>query len=117
VAESTYRSALRRREELLPEAAAIYREVDVVLTPAVAFVAPATTPPMDTPEGAVEGRFTGVFNVTGDPALALPCGWSAAGLPIAIQISAPRGADAELLAAAAKIEAILDVPTRELAVS
>jgi Asp-tRNA(Asn)/Glu-tRNA(Gln) amidotransferase A subunit family amidase len=38
-------------------------------------------------------------------------------LPIAIQISAPRGADAELLAAAAKIEAILDVPTRELAVS
>jgi Asp-tRNA(Asn)/Glu-tRNA(Gln) amidotransferase A subunit family amidase len=116
VAESTYRSALRRREALLPEAATIYREVDVVLTPVVPFVAPATTPPIDTPEGAAEGRFTGVFNVTGDPALALPCGWSAAGLPIAIQLSAPRGADAELLAAAARIEAILDVPARELAV-
>jgi Asp-tRNA(Asn)/Glu-tRNA(Gln) amidotransferase A subunit family amidase len=116
VPESVYRSALRRREELRPEAAAIYREVDVVLTPVVPFVAPATTPPIDTPEGAAEGRFTGVFNVTGDPALALPCGWSAAGLPIAIQLSAPRGADAELLAAAARIEAILDVPARQLAV-
>jgi len=117
VDESVYRSALRRREELLPQAASIYREVDVVLTPAVPFVAPATTPPMDTPEGSAEGRFTGVFNVTGDPAIALPCGWSEAGLPIAIQLSAPRGADAELLAAAARIEAILDVPSRDLAVS
>jgi Asp-tRNA(Asn)/Glu-tRNA(Gln) amidotransferase A subunit family amidase len=114
--ESSYHSALQRRNQLLPAAAAIYREVDVVLTPVVPFVAPATTPPMDTPEGAAEGRFTGVFNVTGDPALALPCGWSAAGLPIAIQLSASRGADAELLAVAARIEAILDVPVRELAV-
>ncbi len=116
VGESAYRSALRRREELLPEAATIYHEVDVVLTPVVPFVAPVTTPPIDTPEGAAEGRFTGVFNVTGDPALALPCAWSAAGLPIAIQLSAPRGADAWLLAAASRIEAILDVPSRELAV-
>jgi Asp-tRNA(Asn)/Glu-tRNA(Gln) amidotransferase A subunit family amidase len=114
--ESAYQRAQRRREELLPDAATIYREVDAVLTPVVPFVAPATTPPMDTQEGSAEGRFTGVFNVTGDPALALPCGWSAAGLPIAIQLSAPRGADAELLAAAARIEAILDVPSRELAV-
>ncbi|MGA8427340.1 MAG: amidase, partial [Candidatus Dormiibacterota bacterium] len=116
ITESAYHSALRRRDELLPDAATIYHEVDVVLTPVVPFAAPATTPPIDTPEGAAEGRFSGVFNLTGDPALSLPCGWSGAGLPIAIQLSAPRGADAELLAAAARIAEILDVPRHEPAV-
>jgi 2-dehydropantoate 2-reductase len=116
VTEPTYRSALRQRYQLLPEAATVYREIDVLLTPVVPFVAPLTTPPIDTPEGAAEGRYTGVFNLTGDPALALQCGWSAAGLPIALQLAAPRGADAALLAAAARIEAILDVPRREPAV-
>jgi 2-dehydropantoate 2-reductase len=116
ITESAYRTALRRRDELLADAATIYREVDVVLSPVVPFVAPATTPPIDTPEGAAEGRFSGVFNLTGDPALSLPCGWSGAGLPIAIQLSAPRGADAGLLAAAARIAEILDVPRHEPAV-
>jgi Asp-tRNA(Asn)/Glu-tRNA(Gln) amidotransferase A subunit family amidase len=44
----------------------VYRDADVLLTPA----APATTPPVDTPEGALEGLFTAIFNVTGVPALA-----------------------------------------------
>jgi Asp-tRNA(Asn)/Glu-tRNA(Gln) amidotransferase A subunit family amidase len=51
--------------------------------------------------------FTAVFNLTGDPALVLPCGWDADGLPVGIQLSAPRGADMPLLAAAAMIEPAL----------
>ena len=79
----------------------------MLITPAAPFTAPATTPPVDTPEGELEGLFTGVFNVTGDPALVLPCGSDGDGLPIGIQLSAPRGADMPLLAAAALIEEAL----------
>jgi 2-dehydropantoate 2-reductase len=105
--EEAYRAALRRRADLLPRAAQAYQGVDVLITPAAPFTAPATTPPVDTPEGELEGLFTGVFNVTGDPALVLPCGWDADGLPVGIQLSAPRGADMALLAAAALIEEAL----------
>jgi 2-dehydropantoate 2-reductase len=107
VDEDAYRAALRRRDDLLPLAADVYRNADVLLTPATPFTAPATTPPVDTPEGAQEGLFTAVFNLTGDPALVLPCGWDDGGLPVGIQLSAPRGADLPLLAAASLIEQVL----------
>jgi 2-dehydropantoate 2-reductase len=113
VSEDAYQAALRRREDLRPRAAQVYRDAEVLITPAAPFTAPATTPPVDTPEGELEGLFTAVFNVTGDPALVLPCGWDPDGLPIGIQLSAPRGADMPLLAAATLIEAALafDRPT------
>jgi Asp-tRNA(Asn)/Glu-tRNA(Gln) amidotransferase A subunit family amidase len=71
---------------------------------------------VDTPEGELEGLFTAPFNVTGDPALVLPCGWDADGLPVGIQLSAPRGADMPLLAAAALIEQALAFHRRPPAV-
>jgi 2-dehydropantoate 2-reductase len=104
--QDAYQAACRRRDDLLPRAAEVYRGVDVLLTPAAPFGAPVTTPPVDTPEGELEGLFTGVFNLTGDPALVLPCGWDD-GLPVGIQLSAPRGADMPLLAAARLIEPVL----------
>jgi 2-dehydropantoate 2-reductase len=115
VSEDAYRAALRRREELLPRAAEVYAGVDVLVTPAAPFIAPATTPPVDTPQGADEGLFTAPFNVTGDPALVLPCGWDG-GLPVGIQLSAPRGSDMHLLAAAALIEETLAFDRRSPAV-
>jgi 2-dehydropantoate 2-reductase len=116
VTEGAYQAALRRREDLLPGAAAVYQDIDVLITPAAPFTAPATTPPVDTPEGELEGLFTAVFNVTGDPALVLPCGWDGDGLPIGIQLSAPRGADMPLLAAATVIEPVLAAERRPPAV-
>jgi len=115
VTDDAYRAALRRRDELLPGAAEVYRGTDVLLTPAAPFTAPATTPPVDTPEGELEGLFTAPFNLTGDPALVLPCGWDGA-LPVGIQLSAPRGADLSLLAAASLIEEVLAFERRAPAV-
>ena len=106
MSDDAYAAARRRRDDLLPRMAEVYRGVDVLVTPAAPFVAPATTPPVDTPEGELEGMFTGVFNFTGDPAVVLPCGWDG-GLPVGIQLSAPRGADMALLAAAGLIESAL----------
>jgi 2-dehydropantoate 2-reductase len=104
ISHGAYQAACRRRDGLLPLAADVYRGADVLLTPAAPFTAPATSPPVDTPAGAMEGLFTAVFNVTGAPALVLPCGWDSRGLPIGLQLSAPLHADLRLLAAASLIE-------------
>jgi aspartyl-tRNA(Asn)/glutamyl-tRNA(Gln) amidotransferase subunit A len=44
--------------------------------------------------------FTYPFNLTQQPAISVPCGSTAAGLPIGLQIVGPRHADALVLAAA-----------------
>jgi 2-dehydropantoate 2-reductase len=107
VTKDAYQQALRRRDDLLPAVAAGFADADVLLTPAAPFTAPVTTPPVDTPEGALEGLFTSAFNLTGEPAIVLPCGWDPEGLPVGLQLSAPRNADLRLLAAASLIEQAL----------
>jgi aspartyl-tRNA(Asn)/glutamyl-tRNA(Gln) amidotransferase subunit A len=48
--------------------------------------------------------YTLPFNMTGNPAISLPCGWAANGLPIGLQLVGRIGADALLLRAAALFE-------------
>jgi amidase len=45
-----------------------------------------------------------VISVTGCPAISLPAGESAEGLPIGVQVVAPFGADRRLLEVAAAVE-------------
>jgi len=49
--------------------------------------------------------------LTCTPALSLPCGFTASGLPVGLQIVAPPRAEARLLAGAKVLEEILGVPT------
>ncbi len=51
--------------------------------------------------------FTPLFNHARQPAISIPCGFDPAGLPLGLQIVMPRGRDRQLLALAARIEAIL----------
>ena len=106
VSPQQYRDAVRLRDELAGSCARVYDGVDLLLSPAAPYVAPETTPPIDTEDGEAEALFTRVYNVTGAPALVLPCGW-ADGLPVGLQLSAPAGGDGALLGAAAAVEAAL----------
>jgi 2-dehydropantoate 2-reductase len=110
VSAAAYQAAMADRARLLPAAVGVHAGVDVLVTPAAPFVAPVTTPPVDTPKGQAEGLFTATHNLTGAPALVLPCGWSTDGLPIGLQLSAPPGTDMALLATAQYVESVLHPP-------
>jgi Asp-tRNA(Asn)/Glu-tRNA(Gln) amidotransferase A subunit family amidase len=49
-------------------------------------------------------RFSGPFNLTGAPAISVPCGFADDGLPIGLQLVAPPSAEPRLYQAAAALE-------------
>ena len=56
--------------------------------------------------GRGRSSFTYPFNLTGNPAITLPCGWTAKGLPVGLQFVGRRLEDAVVLRAAAAFEAL-----------
>jgi aspartyl-tRNA(Asn)/glutamyl-tRNA(Gln) amidotransferase subunit A len=108
LSDAEYESSAAEREryrERLQQAAA---GVDLVLTPTLVCVAP----PAPTDELAIRDRLTSLtlpFNATGWPALALPCGPAEDGLPASVQLAAPPGDDARVLAAGAALERALSL--------
>jgi Asp-tRNA(Asn)/Glu-tRNA(Gln) amidotransferase A subunit family amidase len=97
-----YVNALRSRDAIVARMAALYRDVDVVVSPVVTQVAPAKRdfelrPPHRTP-------FTGIHNLVGAPAVSVPAGFNRDGVPIGIQVAGPHGADARVLTVARAYE-------------
>jgi aspartyl-tRNA(Asn)/glutamyl-tRNA(Gln) amidotransferase subunit A len=89
----------RRKMDVLFEA------IDALVLPATPF--PATpiegSDPLQLSQGNLT-RFTRMFNLTGNPALGLPCGLTSAQLPIGLQFVGPRGHEAKLLHVARMLE-------------
>lgn len=79
-----------------------FEEVDVIVTPTTpgtAFkIGEKTSDPV---KMYLEDIFTVSINIAGVPALALPCGFSKAGLPIGMQIIGPQFSEAKLIAVGA----------------
>ncbi len=98
VSDADAAAAERERAEYRELFAAAFGALDLLVTPTVAFV----PPPADIDELELRGRgtlLTYPFSSLGWPALALPCGPAEDGLPASIQLAAPAGADARVLAA------------------
>ena len=77
--------------------------VDVLAGPAVAYPAPAEDPPFGAPEGEVEARFTGPYNLAGLPALSVPCGMVEDYLPVGLQLGSAARAEELLLSVSADV--------------
>jgi aspartyl-tRNA(Asn)/glutamyl-tRNA(Gln) amidotransferase subunit A len=84
---------------------------DVLITPTVpiaAFEAGHDVPPGSALPGWPHWTpFTYPFNMTQQPAISIPVGKTAAGLPVGLQIVGPRHADDVVLAVARKLEQAL----------
>lgn len=89
-----------------------FERYDLLLTPALAVTAFPVG--LNAPEqiagqpatGLRWSPFTYPFNMTGQPAISVPCGWTAEGLPAGLHIIGRRFADALVLRAAAAFEAL-----------
>ncbi len=87
-----------------------FEKYDLLLTPTV------TVPPFELGifgPGEIDGRktsplewmaFTYPFNMTGQPAASVPCGWTDNGLPVGLQVAGRRFDDATVLRAAFAFE-------------
>ena len=80
--------------------------------PTPAFDIDAEAPPGEMPDDWRWCPFTYLLNMTGQPALSVPAGFSADGLPIGVQLASATGREEMLLALAAAIEAALDLTDR-----
>ncbi|HEY1457743.1 MAG TPA: amidase [Solirubrobacteraceae bacterium] len=103
--------ALASREQVTRRIAPLFEQHDVLLTPATA----APPPPI----GRLQGRgalltlnsvagwvpYNGIWNLTGQPAAAVPAGLGADGLPRAVQLVGRPGDESTLLSLAAQVEA------------
>jgi aspartyl-tRNA(Asn)/glutamyl-tRNA(Gln) amidotransferase subunit A len=77
--------AQRRRREVIAAVENVFRDVDVLLT-ANAMDPACRIDDEETIARTYPRQARGPFNLTGHPAIALPAGFSKAGLPISIQL-------------------------------
>ena len=99
------------------QAAAWWKLFDLLVTPTTAN---APTLLGDYAKGYESGRgsaFTRPFNITGQPAISVPLGWPADGLPRGVQLVAPMGRDDLLITVAAALEAVEPWAQRRATVS
>ncbi|KDD88411.1 amidase [Bordetella bronchiseptica] len=108
-----YYRAMIGRQKLGETMAAHLAQFDLVLTPTVPILPFAAG--REAPEDAASqdwldwNPYTYPFNLTRHPAISLPAGFSAAGLPVGLQLAAGLYQDEWLLGVAALVEACLGV--------
>ena len=99
-------AAERERADYFERVAEAVGELDLLVTPTVPFVAPpAEVEELEIRAGATS--LTYPLSSLGWPALALPCGSAEDGLPASVQLAAPAGEDARVLAAGRLLESLL----------
>jgi aspartyl-tRNA(Asn)/glutamyl-tRNA(Gln) amidotransferase subunit A len=118
-----YLNAQRVRTVLARDFSKIWKHLDCLMTPATPMTAPKIGE-MSVAFGSFNEdvrtaatRLTRPFNVLGWPALALPCGFSNAGMPIGLQVVGPPQQEDTLLQAGAAFEDAFGIVGRRPALS
>lgn len=111
VSASSYRTAKRERRRLASEMLACQRFFDAVIGPTVPVTAPKVADCGPDRAPAVQAALlanTYCFNVTGQPAISIPCGTASNGLPVGLQMAAGPGKDWDVLAIAMALQDATD---------
>jgi aspartyl-tRNA(Asn)/glutamyl-tRNA(Gln) amidotransferase subunit A len=107
VPATAYLQALQVQAELKQRFSALFQDMDALLSPAVPWVAPAEDPALEGEGGTGEMLYSAIYNLTGLPALVLPMGLGAAGMPVGLQIVSPWQSEAKLLSLGVAIETLV----------
>ncbi|MEO1041701.1 MAG: AtzE family amidohydrolase [Pseudomonadota bacterium] len=108
--EGTETAAMAAAQPFADQLAALFDEVDVVLTPATPVRAPKISEQTIMIDGeavnarAHLGMMTQPFGLSGVPALSVPVAQPDGALPISVQIVAPKGQEGALFAVAERLE-------------
>jgi amidase len=103
---TTYAKAHEERLVFEARLAELFDEIDLILCPSLGVQLPPANPPIaDDPE-ALETvlRFTAPYDFSGSPTLSLPCGFSADGLPVSLQLVGRHLGEEALLRAGRALE-------------
>jgi aspartyl-tRNA(Asn)/glutamyl-tRNA(Gln) amidotransferase subunit A len=106
VPSATYVRAQQYRRYLTGQMLDLLADADAILSPTAPWVAPHKDPAIADAEGAAEGRRTGLYNLTGLPALTVNSGFGPGDLPLGLQIVTRPGADRLALAIGAAFESL-----------
>src|SRR6185295_15446121 len=109
ISGARYIAAQTARGGLQRTVTAFHERFDLLVTPAMPLAAFEVGLEAPTDDGFGDdwinwSPYTYPFNLTGQPAVSIPCGLTGEGLPIGLQIVGPRGSDALVLRAARAIE-------------
>ena len=103
VPSASYIKAMRARTLICREFHNVFQQVDLLVMPTTPIPAP-TLGQKEVQLGTgmrgvvnVIGRLTRPFNLTGSPAITVPCGLTSQGMPVGLQIAGPRFKDALVL--------------------
>ena len=112
VAAADYVAAEAALQRLAREAVTRTAGYDAVLTPLLSTLPPAVGSIRDDADPAADFAaqkrltpFAAAYNVTGQPAIALPLHWTGDGLPVGVQLVGRPAGEAGLLSLAAQLEA------------
>ena len=103
-----YVEARRAQAELRAAFEAFFQDYDLLLTPTTPEVAPARGAQEPGSLAPSLTHYTAPFNLTGLPALSIPCGFSQGGLPIGLQLVTRAWDEARLLQAGRAYESRTD---------
>lgn len=103
-----YIQARRIQTQMQRQFAEFFEVYDILLMPTTPVVAPPIEGPNAVELARLLTRYTAPFNLTGLPAISLPCGFTAQGLPVGLQMVAKPWAEAQLLRAAYAYEQATD---------
>ena len=82
-----YLGGLESQRRLRAEVEEQFAKMDVLVTPTTVFTATRIEDELSTSGREIYiHRFTCPFNLTGQPAISLPCGFDSLGLPVGLQI-------------------------------
>jgi aspartyl-tRNA(Asn)/glutamyl-tRNA(Gln) amidotransferase subunit A len=108
VSSTDYSLARRNQSVLRRKFENFFNDYDLLLTATTPIAAPYLEGPDAVEQARKLTRFTAPFNLTGLPAISIPCGYTNQGLPVGLQIVARPWGEAALLRAAYAFESATD---------